>query len=155
MQKLKFDKNVREKLFRAFLRSVPLFPAGPEVYDLLKTVRQSQNEFDKQVTDAVEGLQRTSELITALQEGVNERMSKLEQLKQDYDKYSELAQIEGKKAEALVKQIELVLGKEQRKERLIALAMHLGVGFIFFALGVTVSDPFKAWTARIWSMLFH
>jgi hypothetical protein len=155
MQKLKFDKNVRDRFWRAFLRSIPLFPAGPEVYDLLKAVRQSQNDFDQQVTEAAEGLQKTSELITALEQGVKERMSKLEKVRQDYDKYSELAQIESKKAEALVKQIEFALGKEQRKERWIALAMHLGVGFVFFALGVTVSDLFKAWASHIWSMLFH
>lgn len=155
MRKIAFDKNVREGFLRVLLRSIPLFPAGPEVYDLLTTVRQSQTDFDKQVTDAVEGLQKTSQLITALQQGVNEKMLKLEQLKQDYDKYSELAQIEAKKAEAIVKQIELALGKEQRKERFIALTMHLGVGFLFFVLGVTVSDHFKAWIGYIWSALFH
>ncbi len=141
-------------MWRAFLRTIPFVP-GPELYDVLKSVRQSQNDFDQQVSEAVEGLQKTSGLVVALQNGITDRMKQLEQLRQEYDKYSELAQIEGKKAEALMRQIETTLGKEQRKERWIALAMHLGVGFLYFLLGVAVSVPFKLWMDKIWSLLFH
>jgi len=103
-------------------------PGGPQVYDMLASIRKSQTDFDKQVAEAVEALHNTSALVAKLQQGVEERMAKLQQLRQEHDRYSELAQIEAKKAEALLKQIETTLGKEQRKERWIALAMHLGTG---------------------------
>jgi hypothetical protein len=154
MSRLKLTKATRDAMWRAFLRTIPLVP-GPELYDVLKSVRQSQNDFDQQVSEAVEGLQKTSGLVVALQNGITDRMKQLEQLRQEHDKYSELAQIEGKKAEALMRQIETTLGKEQRKERWIALAMHLGVGLLYFLLGVAVSVPFKSWMDKIWSLLFH
>jgi hypothetical protein len=150
----KIDSVTKDRMLRAFLRSIPLFPAGPELYDLMISFRKSQNEFDQQVTEAVAALQNTSELVTRLQQGVDERMARLGQLRQEHQRYSELAEIEGKKAEALLSQVELTLGKGQAKERWIALAMHLGVGFLFFVLGVALSDSLKTWAAHLWSKLF-
>ena len=151
----KFDRGTKDRLVKAFLRSIPLLPAGPELYDLMISFRKSQNEFDQQVTEAVAALQNTSELVTRLQQGVDERMAKLGQLREEHKKYSELAEIEGKKAEVLLKQVKLTLGTEQAKERWIALAMHLGVGFLFFVLGVVLSDSFKIWASHLWAKLFH
>ena len=82
-------------------------------------------------------------------------MAELEKLREEHEKYSQLAQIEAKKAEALLKQVEITLGREQKKERWVALAMHLSVGLIFFVLGVLASDSFKAWFERTWTRLGH
>jgi hypothetical protein len=153
--KMKLDQKTRESLWRLFLRSIPLFSAGPELYDVVRNVRNSQTAFDQQVTEAVNALQNTSALVTTLQQGVKDRMAKLEELQKEHEKYSQLAQIEAGKAEALLKQVKDTLGEEQRKERWVALAMHVGVGLVFFVLGVLASEPFKAWIDRIWSKLAH
>jgi hypothetical protein len=146
---MKLDKKTKDRLWRVVLRIVPGLP-GPEIYDLLLHIRKSQTDFDQQVTEAVESLQKTSTLITTLENGVKERMQKLQHLRKEHDRYSELAQIEAKKAEALLSQVEATLGKGAAKERWIALAMHLGVGFVFFVVGVLLSDSFKAWIEHIW-----
>src|ERR1019366_5627181 len=151
---MKIDNRTRDNLWKLFLRTVPFVPA-PEIYDLLHNIRRSQTDFDQQVTEAVEGLHKTSELVATLQKGVEERMAKLQEVRQEHDKYSELAQIEAKKAEAVLKQVEATLGRDQRKERWIALAMHLGVGFLFFVLGVILSDAFKGWIDRVWTKIVH
>jgi len=88
-------------------------------------------------------------LITTLQQNVEERMAALQHLRMEHERYSALAQIEAKQAAALTEQVETTLGREQRKERWIALAMHLGVGSLFFVLGVVVSDAFKDWLTRM------
>jgi len=121
----------------------------------MRNFRNSQTDFDQQVTEAVNALQNTSALVTTLQQGVKDRMAKLEELKKEHEKYSQLAQIEAKTAEVFLMQIEDTLGKEQRKERWVALAMHLSVGLIFFVLGVLASEPFKAWFDSILNMLSH
>lgn len=152
---IKLNDRTKENVLKVFLRSIPFFSAGPELYDLLRDFRKSQTDFDQQVTAAVEGLQNTSALIGTLQKGVEDRMEKLKQLRLEHDRYSELTQIEAKKAEALLKQVEAALGKEQRRERWIALAMHLGVGFLYFIAGVALGDTVKAWTSSLSSRLFH
>ena len=151
---MKLDKHIKDRLWKVALRMVPLVP-GPEMLDLVLSIRKSQTEFDEQVTEAVEGLRNTSALVTKLQDDLEERMAKLQRLKEEHERYSALAQIEAKKAEALLKQVETTLGNEQRKERWIALTMHLGVGFLFFVLGVALSNPFKDWINHTWTKLFH
>lgn len=153
--KMKFDAKTKESLWKLILRSIPFFSAGPELYDVMRNFRNSQNAFDQQVTEAVNALQNTSALVATLQQGVQDRMTKLEELQKEHEKYSQLAQIEANKAEALLKQVEYTLGKEQKKERWVALAMHLIFGLIFFVLGVLASEPFKAWFDRIPSKFLH
>jgi hypothetical protein len=148
------NRRIWDRTLRLFLRSVPIIP-GPELYDLVLDIRKSQNEFDEQVNEAVAALHSTSNLVTALQDQLSGRMKELQHLREEHARYSELAQIEASKAEALIKQVEMTLGREQKKERWIALLMHLSVGFLFFVLGVAVSDPFKNWLVRLWRHVVH
>ncbi len=83
----------------------------------MRNIQTSQTAFDQQVTEAVAALQNTSALVATLQQGVTERMARLEELKKEHDKYSQLAQIEAKQAEALLEQVKDTLGKEQTKEK--------------------------------------
>jgi DNA repair exonuclease SbcCD ATPase subunit len=153
--KVKFDQKTKDSLLKLFLRSIPFFSAGPELFDVMRNIQSSQTAFDQQVTEAVNALQNTSALVATLQQGVTDRMAKLEELQKEHERYSQLAQIEAKQAEALINQVKDALGEEQTKERWIALAMHLGVGILFFVVGVLASDPFKAWCARLLSKLPH
>jgi len=146
---MKIDQTTKNRLWRFLLGSAP-FMRGVELYDLLSDVRKSQADFDQQVTEAVGALQNTSALVSRLQQGVEERMSKLQQLREEHEKYSQLAQIEGKKAEALVSQLKATLENEQRKERWIAFGMHFGFGLLFFVLGVVASDSVKEWLDHVW-----
>ncbi len=129
--------------------------ASTATLDLLSDIKSRQRDFDTQVTEAVQSLRNTSTLISELQNGVEERMTKLQELRQEHDRYSQLAQIEATKAEALLKEIEKTLGKERKTERWVALAMHVGVGFLFFVLGVLLSDSLKGWVTHVWTRVFH
>jgi hypothetical protein len=144
---MKFDRPMQDKIWRLLLRWVPLIPA-PEIYDLLRDVRRSQQDVDTQVTEAIESIQKTSSLVTRLEESLKERAAKLEYLKQEHERYSQLAEVEAKKAQALLTQIESTLGKNAGKERWIAFGINIVAGLIIFVLGVIFSDQLKSlWTA--------
>lgn len=144
------NRDLFEKLTRLLLRSVPLFPA-PEIYDLLKSVKQSQTDVDAQVEQALESIKRTSALVNTLEDNLRERSAKLEQLREEHQRYSQLAQMEASKAEALLRQVETTLGRNANKERAIAFAINIGAGAILFVLGVAVSDTLKAWLTKLFA----
>ncbi len=148
------DRRTKDSLLRVFLRSIPFLPA-PEIFDVLLSIQKSQTDFEKQVNEAVDSLHNTSALIDTLQKGVTEKMAQLQKVREEYERVSGLAQIEGEKAEPLLKAIEATLGKEQRKERWIAFAMHFCFGLIFLIVGVVASDVIKAGFSHLWAMLFH
>ncbi len=137
-------KIITERTPRILLRMLPLVP-GPEIYDLIKDLSKSRTSLDEKVTKAYESLHETSSLISELEGGLKERVSKVEKLKKEYDRYSALAEVEEDKAKALVKQLELTIGKGQPRERLISLFLNITAGIIVFVLGVFASPHLSRW----------
>lgn len=95
--------TVRRRLWRLVLRSlpIPLIP-GPELYDLLLELRRSRSDLDEQVSEAIESLQRSLQLVSQLEEGLRQRSERLNQLREEYERYCKLAEIEEQKVEALI-----------------------------------------------------
>lgn len=143
---MKIDRAMQDKMWRLLLRWIPIIPA-PEIYDLLRDVKRSQDDVDSQVTEAIESIQKTSTLVTRLEESLKERAKKLELLQQEHERYSQFADIESKKAQALLTQIETTLGKNAGKERWFAFGINIAASLIIFILGVIFSDTLKnLWT---------
>lgn len=143
------NPNTKRKLVRLLLRSVSFFPAGPELYYLLREIRRSKDDFEQQVNEAMEALQRSSQLVSQLEEGLKERSQKLVGLREEYERYSELAQMEEKKAEALLNQLEATLGKERSRERLFGVLLNAAVGLLFFIAGAIFSEPLRSWVSTL------
>ena len=139
---MKIDPRVKEKALRIMLRALPILP-GPELYDLLREVKKSQSDIDSQVQDALESIRSTSQLVRRLEESLEERAARLDELRKEHEQYSNLAQIEAKKAEVLITQIETALGRNVSRERWIAFGINIVAGLILFVLGVVVSEPLK------------
>lgn len=135
---MKIDRAMQDKMWRLLLRWIPIIPA-PEIYDLLRDVKRSQDDVDSQVTEAIESIQKTSTLVTRLEESLKERAAKLELLQQEHERYSQLADIESKKAQALLTQIETTLDKNAGKERWFAFGINIAAGLIIFILGALLS----------------
>lgn len=129
---------------RLFLRMMPLVPA-PEVYDLIRSVRRSQDDIDKQVQDAVDALSRSSSLIENLEKTLAERAAKLKELKAESDRVSQLASLSAEQGEAVAKSFEAVLGKSQGRERWISFLINVIAGLLLFLIGVFGSDWVKSW----------
>lgn len=143
MSRPKKDTNlgvIIRGLNRAVLRMVPLVPA-PELYDLVVNLQKLQTDLDQQVEEAIAALQKSTELVNQLEDGVKERAKKLNELRAEYKRYSELAQIESDKASALIAQLEQTVGRGKTKERWIAFAINILAGLIIFFAGVLLNEP--------------
>ena len=81
------------------------------------------------ITHARKSLTGTSELIAELESGLNDPATKLQRLKQEYDKHSQLAEVEEGRAKAIIQQIEAAIGRNRGGERLIALGLNLLAGW--------------------------
>lgn len=146
------DKQVKEKLWRVLLRYMPLFPA-PELVDLIAQIRRSQTDMDTQVAEAVESIQRTSELVSRLEDSLKERAEKLEKLREQHEHFSRLAKVESEKAEPLLAEIEATLSKGRTKERWVAFLINIAAGIILFVLGVVFSNSMKRWLEMLFDWI--
>jgi hypothetical protein len=129
---------------RVLLRSIPILP-GPELYDLLRDLKRSQDDIDVQVGEAADALRRSSQLVTTLEQNLKERVDKLERLRAEHAHYSQLSQIEAEKARALLEEVQASVSRGQAKERWIAFGINLVAGLLLFIVGVWLSDPVKHW----------
>jgi hypothetical protein len=139
---MKIDRETQDKMLRLLLRWVPIVPA-PEIYDLLRDVRRSQEDVDTQVMEAIISIQKTSTLVTRLEESLKDRAAKLEHLQKEHQRYSELAKIEASKAKVVLKEVEAMLGKNVGRERWVSFAINIIAGAILFVLGLFLSDPLQ------------
>ncbi len=138
--KKKINPTTLRKLFRLILRYLPILP-GPEIYDLFVDIKRSRTDLDKQVETAIESLQLSTQLIDQLENNLQERAIKLGTLRDEYERYSELAEIEENKVGALVQQLEITLGKDRKKERAFSILLTFLFGLIFFLAGIFLSTP--------------
>lgn len=134
----------RDKLIRLILRALPVpFVPGPEIYDLLRDLQRSRAGLDGKVRRAMASLEEASALVTELQDELSDRVVKVGKLREEYEKYEQLAQIEERKAEALIKQLEATVGHGRSRERWVALGINLVAGLIVFILGVLLGPWLK------------
>ena len=136
--------STAKHIFRALLRSIPLIP-GPELYDIIEDLKKSRTSIDEKIQKAYNSLQTTSKLINELEESLKERTEKLIYLRQEYERYSKLAEMEEDKARALIQQLELSLGKTRNHERWVSLFINLIAGIIVFILGILLSPIIRTW----------
>lgn len=120
---------------------MPFIPV-PELYDLFLDLRRSEGDVDQQVTEAIDSLRKTTNLVDRLEGGLKERSEKLARLREDYNKLSSLANIERENAEAFVKQLEETVGKGKSKDRWLSLGFSLLSGLVFFILGIIFANAF-------------
>lgn len=148
----RLSPEIRRTLTRLALRMVPL-PAAPELFDLLRDLRKSRSDLDQQVNEAMESLRRSSQLVSQLEEGLRDRSQKLDQMRVEYEKYSALAEISEKEAEAIIKQLQTMFATAGTRGRRFSITWGLVSGAIFFILGVFLSSPLQNWASKLWALL--
>ncbi|MDP2303660.1 MAG: hypothetical protein Q8N03_14675 [Ignavibacteria bacterium] len=135
---IKITKSTLEKTVRLFLRSIPFLPL-PELYDVFEDLNKSKKSINHKIDEAYEALKNSSLLIEELHGELKNRTEKLNELKSKYEEYSKLAEIEEEKVRPLLKEIEKTLGRDRKKERLVAFIINIIAGLIIFVLGVWLS----------------
>jgi hypothetical protein len=131
-------------MLRGLLRTIPLLP-GPELYDIFDELRKSKTSLDNKIEKAVISLKETSDLISELESDLKERTDKLQFLRTEIQRYSQLVDIEEGKAKALLNEVQTTLNKGKGRERLVALVINLIAGIMIFLLGVFAGPKISNW----------
>ncbi len=135
-----------DKVVRLFLRSLTLsIIPGPELYDILKDIQSSRTDIGMKVKHVAESLTEASKVLNDLQNDLSNKVNAVNKLREDYEKYEQLAKVEELKAQAIIKQLDEALGKNKPKERWIALGINLVAGIFVFILGIVFGPWIKIW----------
>lgn len=130
-----FTPQIKRELISLALKSITMI-SGPAIYSIIEDLSRSRESIDEKVNKAYESLKETSILVRDLEDDLKERTERLSLLRDEYVRYSELAEIEEGKADVIIRQLELVADKGKNKERLISLLISLVSGVIIFILGI-------------------
>ncbi|WP_199624827.1 hypothetical protein [Paenibacillus alkalitolerans] len=103
---------------------------------LSREISGSKREIEEKIEEAFSSLNKTSELLHELEMTLRERTEKLSILKDDYQRYSELALIEQNKAEAIMRQISFTVDSGKNRERIVGFIINIVAGLILFILGI-------------------
>jgi small-conductance mechanosensitive channel len=141
---------VKRRVWRLLLRSlpIPIFP-GPEIYDLLVDLRRTRTDIDKQVEEAIDSLQQSSVLVSDLEKMLQERSDNLNNLLEEYNRYSNLAEMKEEEVEAVLNQLEITLGKSRGQDRWFDIVLNFIFGLVFFLAGIFLSDPVQTLFERM------
>ena len=112
---------------------------------LLEDLTESEESFGRKIDRAYESLQDTSRLIERLEQKLRLKISAVESLKSDLDRYTQLSEIEKPKVEALLRQLDKSVNKGKGWERVMSFFINLGAGLLLFIFGIWASPYVKAW----------
>lgn len=143
-EKALIPKSTMKHIIRLLLRVVPLLPA-PELMDIIEDLKRSRTSIDAKIQKAYSSLQETSQLIGELEQDLKGRTQKVNLLRQEYERYSQLADLEEGKAKAIIDQLELSIGKGRNRERWVNLLISLVSGIIVFILGIYFGPQITTW----------
>jgi len=133
--KIGISKSMTNKILRLLLRSVPIIPA-PELYDIFNDLQESKKSVNEKIDKAYNSLKDTSDLIEDLQKDLTDRTEKIKQLRDEYERYSKLAEIEEEKIKPLLIELDKTLNKGKNIERWISFGINVIAGIILFVLGI-------------------
>lgn len=143
MEPIGRKNKIADAVLQVFLRTVPIIPAN-EVLALLQAMRKTENDVGRQVDEALESLKNTAALVDRLETDLKSRMEGVKRLQEEHKKFSQLSQISQEQALALSDLISTTLGRNVRRERIMALLINIVAGIIVFILGVVFAAPVTA-----------
>jgi hypothetical protein len=109
-----------------------ILPNPEDMRDLITTI-------DERTKTAVDALKGASQLVSELENTLEERTIKLNTLRQEVEEYSALAAVEEEKAKVIIQRLELAINKGKGQERWVSLLINLAAGVILFVLGYLVA----------------
>ncbi|WPD23158.1 MAG: hypothetical protein SD837_01070 [Candidatus Electrothrix scaldis] len=131
------------KIANAYVRITPnIFGIGVDISALLSHLKNDHSaEIEEKAELAVNALKEATAFVSELEKSINVEIKKVTSLKEEYEKYQNLASISEEQSKALIKQLEYYQDQGKGKERLIALLINIVAGVLVFILGVFLS-PF-------------
>jgi hypothetical protein len=115
-----------------------------EVYEsIMRDLYGSRVDIEKKIGKAYESLHETSKLLFELEDTLKERTEKLNYLRNEYERYNKLAEIEHSKAAPLINHVDTLLERGKKTERWFNFFLGLGAGIITTLLGI-IFGPYIA-----------
>jgi len=141
--KLKIPKKTTNNILRLLLRSVPIIPA-PELYDIFKDLNESKKTINEKIEKAYLSLKETSDLIEDLQKDLTNRTEKVKTIRDEYERYSKLAEIEEEKIRPLLIELDKTVNKGRGLERWVSFGINIIAGILIFSLGIWLGPKISA-----------
>jgi hypothetical protein len=120
------------------------FPKSSRVFQsLLEDLGQTEKSFARKIDQAYESLHETSHLVEQLENELTDKIKRIDGLKSEYKRYSDLASLKEDEARAVVSQLESQLNRNRPKEIAVALGLNIAAGLVVFFLGILLSPFIK------------
>jgi hypothetical protein len=141
--KSKLFRSIADRLgFRSLVIDIPIFPG---IKAVITDLKQSSEDIDKKIEKVLNSLKETSDLVTELQDDIEERTTKVVELKKQFDHYSKLAEIEEAKVKPLIDELEKAIGKNKKFDLWLSFAINLAAGILIFFLGFFANPLIEKW----------
>ena len=120
------------------------FPAfGIDFSVIIRELKKAEDDLDKQVQDAFESLQRSTELTRSLQQSIKERAANLRSLQAEYQDLKHLSEITREQTESLRRALGTTIRQSRKWDVPTALGINLLSSGITFILGVFFAEDIK------------
>lgn len=133
---MKITKDTILRILRLSLKQTPLAFFAVDVFDELN---KSNNITNEKIDKAFNSLKETSILLEELQKDLTERTEMVSKLKNDYEHYSKLSEIEKENIKPILLELSKTVNKGKGRERWISFAINIIAGILLFILGVWLS----------------
>jgi len=133
---MEINTDVLSRLLRLSLKYTPISSIAVDIFDELK---KSNNLTNEKIDKAYQSLKDTSTLIDDLQKDLIEKTEMVSKLKEDYEHYSKLSEIEKENIKPILIELSKTVDKGKGRERWISFAINIIAGILLFILGVWLS----------------
>lgn len=116
--------------------SVPYSDLTVTLKKITKEVHQNRYSLEEKIQEANKALLQTSKVIQELEQELQKNVTNLNIAKEEYEKFSQLAQLKEGEAKAVATQIASSLDSGKWNERWFNIAVGFGFGLFFFILGI-------------------
>jgi len=103
---------------------------------LIEDLTENDKSFARKIDEAHQSLSETARLIERLETELKSKLDKVSKLKEDYAHYSQLADIEKNKSQALLNQLEKSLNKGTFTKNFWAFIINILAGSLIFTIGL-------------------
>ena len=126
-----------------------LLPDSEDMLGLIVDLQESQTMIDEKTNKAVEALKDAARLVVELERSIKGRSEKVNALRQESEKYSEMVKVDAGAANALLEEVLVNIDLRANRERWVNLgvnvAIGLGTGSLFFVIGLFWNTYIKGW----------
>jgi hypothetical protein len=116
---------------------------------LIVDLQESQSTIDEKTNNAVQALRDAARLVVELEHSIRGRSEKVNALRQESERYSEIVKVDAGAADALLQELLLKIDKRTQRERWVNVGINIAIGLgtssLFFVIGINWSPHIKSW----------